>query len=460
MKARFVQVLFSLLFALLAITIYTANATTHNSPNKEDISAIVTKLAAEQFGVDESEINQNTALQRDLLADQMDIYRLVALACDAYGRKLEKIENITTIADVVEFVFNAPLEEIKITKRGSDQTNQNSGIAIKRIYFATDRQAQPEQRQPKLVFNGIRSSTQGKLNYGYCDVSVPASHQPGELELPLLAAFSNPKHHFELHSLELLKWDLLIESIKETISSNQQTNSNDLLLFVHGYNVTFENAALRTAQISVDLGFPGITMLYSWPSDGRLTSYFSDREDAEWSAAHLDQLLIDLVENKTFGKLHLVAHSMGSQALLRAIHRIALREEFESPLFENIILAAPDFDAQTFTEQMAQDVQPIANSWTLYTSQKDLALYASRLVRQSITARLGEPLPLLPGVDTVDASEIEVSPWSLPENHSYYATKQRVIRDLKGLLQGKKPDVRGLNSQILGNIKYWQIVSN
>ena len=48
------------------------------------------------------------------------------------------------------------------------------------------------------------------------------------------------------------------------------------------------------------------------------------------------------------------------------------------------------------------------------------------------------------GMDIVDATNVEVTPWNVPEFHSYYATKQVVINDMTYNLKGISPSGRGL----------------
>ena len=217
--------------------------------------------------------------------------------------------------------------------------------------------------------------------------------------------------------------------------------------------MSFDKAARRTAQIAYDLDFKGAPMMFSWPSEGSLLAYLSDREDVEWSAVHIERFLSDLLTQAKVRKLHLIAHSMGNQGLIRALYVMALRNaDRSSPLFENVILAAPDFDAQRFNEELAPEIISLAKRWTLYASDKDTALDASTALAAK---RLGLPLSVAPGVDTVDASGVEVTPWSVPEFHSYYASKLRVLRDLIGVLDGLAPVERNLRKRDKNKLIYW-----
>ena len=77
------------------------------------------------------------------------------------------------------------------------------------------------------------------------------------------------------------------QRLSETVSSSAE---RDLLVFIHGYNVDFESAVQRTAQIAVDLPFEGVPVCYSWPSQGSLLGYSIDETNAEWTTTHLKQV--------------------------------------------------------------------------------------------------------------------------------------------------------------------------
>ena len=88
---------------------------------------------------------------------------------------------------------------------------------------------------------------------------------------------------------------------------------------MHGYNVTFADAARRTAQIAYDLGFDGAPVFYSWPSRAGFAAYEVDRENAEWSQVDLKNFLGQFAERSQADNIFLIAHSMGSRVLTGAL---------------------------------------------------------------------------------------------------------------------------------------------
>ena len=78
----------------------------------------------------------------------------------------------------------------------------------------------------------------------------------------------------------------------------------DVLLYVHGFNQTFETAALDAARLSNGIRFRGETMVFSWPSKAQLFDYGYDRESAMWSRDALEQVLSGLITSPAVGRVH------------------------------------------------------------------------------------------------------------------------------------------------------------
>jgi esterase/lipase superfamily enzyme len=96
------------------------------------------------------------------------------------------------------------------------------------------------------------------------------------------------------------------------------------LVFIYGFNVTFQEAAIRAAQIGFDLKVRGIVGLFSWPSKGRLgpLDYTADEAGIEASETHISDFLIGFAEKAQAERVHVIAHSMGNRGLLRAVQQI------------------------------------------------------------------------------------------------------------------------------------------
>lgn len=299
----------------------------------------------------------------------------------------------------------------------------------------------------------------GELVRGVCKVTVPDSHQRGQVERPSLLRFElreDARRHVVLVQAEELPADNYYEQLSRTVS---QAPDGDLLLFIHGYNVDFESAVRRTAQIAVDLPFQGVPVCYSWPSQGTLLGYPVDENNVAWSTEHLKDYLLELCDRSGATSVNVVAHSMGNRALTEALNDIALERGPEAPaLFDRVVMAAPDVDADRFRRHLASRLTQTAQHVTLYASSDDQALIASKKVHGYPRAGdAGNDLVVVPGVETVDVTGIDLSLLG----HSYYGDSGVMLRDLFDLIHHRR--VAGERStvtpKLLGQLTYWQIVS-
>jgi esterase/lipase superfamily enzyme/acyl carrier protein len=411
-------------------------------------------MVAQQTGADAVTVTESSDLLTDLGAGQYEAFEIVATLCDRFDIPLPSGEIPTTIEDIADYILGEQNIERKSAPEAIDPPHKQT------IFYATNRK-RTGSKEPIEFYGGERADTP-YIDYGRCEVSIPANHKRGVMESPFLGLnfFRDDKQHIVLKSITPLSAESFFSTINAKVnpgSEKSRMGRGDLVIYIHGYNTTFENAAKRTAQIAFDYGFQGVPLMFSWPSDGKLISYPSDREDITWSVTHIEQFFNDVLTKTRAKRVHLIAHSLGNQGLIDALNTMALRRGGNGPpLFENIILSAPDFDAQLFQQQIAPNSISLAKRWTLYTSKKDGVLNISTSFNNSW--RLGlSPVTIVPGMDIIDASEVEVTPWSLPESHSYFASKQTVVDDIIATLKGVTPARRNLLFRTKSGSTYWMI---
>jgi esterase/lipase superfamily enzyme len=91
------------------------------------------------------------------------------------------------------------------------------------------------------------------------------------------------------------------------------------LVFVHGFNNRFDDAAFRFAQIVHDTGAEVAPMLFTWPSRGSLFAYGYDRESTTYSRDALEQALNMLARDPAVSEIDILAHSMGNSLTLETL---------------------------------------------------------------------------------------------------------------------------------------------
>ncbi|MCA9083900.1 MAG: alpha/beta fold hydrolase [Planctomycetaceae bacterium] len=295
---------------------------------------------------------------------------------------------------------------------------------------------------------GIRRSPDSRVRYGHCDISIPPTHEVGEVERPLLGA-EDERVHVVLTQTEVQEDRAFFDDVRALLADVQ--TDGECFVFVHGYNVDFDSAARRTAQIHYDLKFRGVPLFFSWPSRASFRHYFSDRNEILVSRQAIREFLQDVAQRAGAKKVHVIAHSMGADAVCQAIAEL----DGEGRVFEQVILAAPDIDADVFEHQLLPKMKPRARRTTLYCSSNDWALYASYHFNDSRRAgdSRDEHLITSDGLDTVDASHMDTELLG----HSYYGSCLPLIRDVgKILASNLSPPERDLEPrQIDRPVPYW-----
>jgi esterase/lipase superfamily enzyme len=282
----------------------------------------------------------------------------------------------------------------------------------------------------------------GGVHHAMITVSVPPGHKSGIIETPTFGK-PNPSRHFAMTSGRTLTPDRFREEIATHLSGRVGSN-RDVLIYVHGFNTSLEEARFRLAQIVADARFGGVPVLFTWPSQTNLLSYVSDKERATASRDALDGLMRDLSETPGIGRVHVLAHSMGSWLAMEALREnaIAGRPDLNGKLGD-VMLAAPDIDLGVFRQQMGRLGK--AAKVSIFTSQDDRALSLSSRIAGDRT-RLGAVNPRDPkdraALEGLGVSVYDISNFSSGFiGHGAYAESADVIRSIGAqLAEPRKED--------------------
>ena len=119
-----------------------------------------------------------------------------------------------------------------------------------------------------------------------------------------------------------------------------------VLIYIHGYDNSFDSAAENALTLQAALHFPGPVIVYSWPA--KVTSaltYVNDESNAEWSMSHFADLL-DLLKTE-FPRMPIsfAGHSLGSRFVTNGIR--LLRFSKCANCFGRAALFAADVDSDT-----------------------------------------------------------------------------------------------------------------
>lgn len=238
----------------------------------------------------------------------------------------------------------------------------------------------------------------------------------------------------------------------------------DVIIYIHGFANSFDNALVRAAQLheqyviepkrSGGAPYHPIVFAFCWPSDGQTQppwKYSSDRDDARESGPAMARAIMRFIDFMNEGepckqRVHVVAHSMGNWALRHAIQ--GLKELMEGrnlpTLFDNVFLMAADEDEDTLEIPLKlQPLGELARRIHVYHSNDDLALVISDTTKFN-PDRLGFNGPrtftgISNRVVAIDCENVDDTEM-LQANHQYYRRRPEVIADVRQVLAGERPD--------------------
>jgi esterase/lipase superfamily enzyme len=369
------------------------------------------------------------------------------------GRYYMRIRNVTEVP--------AHYEVRAVSRGRRGPVTPVANFAEIRVYYATNRKPTGDA-SPAAYFSG-EPAAGNKLSLGEATVSVPRDlvHHMGELEGPSVfrifnikfGAAPDPQSQFLVtHLSPSTNEATFFEHVAKRVKASE---GKQVLIFIHGFNVSFEEAACRTAQLAYDLRYDGAPITFSWPSQGKprvfqhiptLLEYFGAKmpslsdylKDADYNQLSIDTLsgfLNDVRLRTGATNIQIIAHSMGNRVLTSALAELLKPGRSSQPFRVNeLVLMAADISTTVFRER-APAFLPAASRTTLYASSTDRVLKASEKLNAGPRAgEGGRDIVVLPGIDSIDASAIDTGTLGL--NHGYYGDRSSVIYDLNQLVHG------------------------
>jgi esterase/lipase superfamily enzyme/uncharacterized protein YjbJ (UPF0337 family) len=323
---------------------------------------------------------------------------------------------------------------------------------VYRVWYGTNRRPVDPSDESK----GYSAKRDQAVHYGACDVLVPKSHKIGSVGSSWLRRLLTlTDDRLSVRAIRGLKADQFWKDLRAQLFESEQSERTGVV-FIHGFNVSFTEAAIRAAQIGFDLSVKGAMAFFSWPSKGTLRGYLADAATIEYSEEYITDFLVDFVERSGAETVHLIVHSMGNRAALRAVNRIANEAERRlGPSFGQVILAAADIDADIFRKDGIA-YSAVAERTTLYVSSRDRAVEVAHWLHEFPRAGLLPPPLVMAGIDTINVKNVDISMLG----HGYIAEARNVLQDVHDLFSaGNPPDRRfGLNKVFdEQGLPYWEI---
>ena len=233
------------------------------------------------------------------------------------------------------------------------------------------------------------------------------------------------------------------------------TPKKEVYVFIHGTGSDFSSPMYVMAGLWHFMGRCGVPVVYTWPSSGSgdsLSGYDYDRESSEFTVYHLKQFLRLLAACQGIEKVHIIAHSRGTDIALSAIRELNIEFRASGGNTRKVlklgcfVLAAADIDLEVSTQRVsAERLMRVPEQMVLYVSPTDMRLRLAnfffgskdRLGQSHVgdkTPRRAELLKHLPDIQFIDASVAGSGRGS----HFYFYEHPAVSSDLILLLRDNR----------------------
>ena len=253
-----------------------------------------------------------------------------------------------------------------------------------------------------------------------------------------------------------------------------RTPRREAYVYIHGFNNTFEDAAFVMAGLWHFMGRTGVPIIYTWPAgspEGALGGYTHDSESGQFTGYHLRQFLKAIASCPDIEKIHLIAHSRGTDVLMTALRELNLEyraagKQTRSELkLGNLILAAADLDFEVTSQRITAELLPLVpERMTVYVSATDRAvgiadwLFGSkRRIGQLRWSDLNpEQRKALGAVSQMQVIDVLARTGFL--GHSYFHESPAVSSDVILLLRdNRSPGAENGRPLIKHNDSFWEI---
>jgi len=254
------------------------------------------------------------------------------------------------------------------------------------------------------------------------------------------------------------------------------TPKKEVYIFVHGVGSTFDDAAQVMAELWHFMGRRGVPIVYTWPAGGGgdpLHEYTHDRESSEFTVYHLKQFLKLVASCPEVRKVHILAHSRGtdtSVAALRELHieaTAAGRDTRESLKLGCLVLAAADMDLEVSSQRIGGErLMRVPEQMVMYVSPEDKWLGRADWLFDSetrvgqtgaanLTAGRTQSLLRTPEIQYIDA---RVAASGDRKSHFYFYQDTAASSDLILVLRdGRLPGAGNGRPLVLDSSGIWRI---
>ena len=183
------------------------------------------------------------------------------------------------------------------------------------VFAATDRAMTTE--------NGVTSYGGERGERAYEELTIAVA-QPAKISRD--TDFSKSNRNLAKDFATLARQQLGQQAFRQKIATQAKADGSTIVVFVHGYNQSYQEALFRMAQMSIDSGLNAVPILFSWPSEANIPGYVADRDGATYARDDLVDLLTMLGRIPSGHNVLVMGHSMGAWLVMESLRQLRGKE--------------------------------------------------------------------------------------------------------------------------------------
>ncbi|WP_373003095.1 alpha/beta hydrolase [Hyphomonas sp.] len=178
-----------------------------------------------------------------------------------------------------------------------------------------------------------------------------------------------------------------------------ERGTGKVVLFVQGFNSSFEDSAINLFELWSAFGRAGFPPLFSWPVGGhKVLGYLGETQNGDFSVYHLKETLRLIAATEAVDEVVVIAHSHGASVVTSALRELLIESRGaglsmrDTYRIETLILTAPDIDLGVMEQRLVAETFGIGlGQINVYLYPDDNALGVARWLFGSL--RFGAARP-------------------------------------------------------------------
>ena len=226
------------------------------------------------------------------------------------------------------------------------------------IGYVTDRKVGP-LLDGNVTFLGEYA---GQASYGLITVQVPQHHPAG-----------SPLDAHAIKKVESIPYPAFLKFL-------QDQSAKPLVIWIHGYRLSFPVSTAYCAQIARDLNIDANVLTFDWASNESILGYTRDLLQIPHSTKHLVDLLETINNEVRPPKIIIIAHSLGCRLVCLALQKLHADTGAKNLKLDHVIFLAPNVDREEFDRNFKSEVEDSVNRLTIYVASDDNVLLLGKLL--------------------------------------------------------------------------------